>query len=111
MPNAPRRFCATAGCSNRVTFGHCPEHADTIRRRHVYANTDTILYGRRWRVARAAYLGAHPYCASCGRLANEVDHVTPHRGDRDLFWDESNWQALCRRCHSRKTRDETLTVG
>jgi 5-methylcytosine-specific restriction protein A len=37
-----------------------------------------------------------------------VDHIVPHRGDKKLFWDSSNWQALCdgqtgRGCHDRKT--------
>jgi len=27
--------------------------------------------------------------------ATDVDHVIPHRGNRSLFWDEENWQALC----------------
>ncbi|MGM9590559.1 MAG: HNH endonuclease signature motif containing protein, partial [Faecousia sp.] len=40
-----------------------------------------------------------------GRLtpATVVDHIIPHRGDRKLFWDESNWQPLCKDCHNRKT--------
>ncbi|WP_409994286.1 HNH endonuclease [Pirellula sp. SH-Sr6A] len=32
-----------------------------------------------------------------------VDHITPHRGDETLFWARWNWQALCKRCHDRKT--------
>lgn len=28
-----------------------------------------------------------------------VDHVTPHKGDRDLFLDRDNLQLLCKRCH------------
>jgi 5-methylcytosine-specific restriction endonuclease McrA len=28
---------------------------------------------------------------------------TQTAGDPNLFWNESNWQALCRRCHNRKT--------
>ena len=32
-----------------------------------------------------------------------VDHVLPHRGDWSLFWDESNWQPLCKPCHDAKT--------
>lgn len=40
--------------------------------------------------------------------ARVVDHITPHRGDVALFWDESNWQALCDfttpfNCHGQKT--------
>ena len=36
--------------------------------------------------------------------ATDVDHIVPHRGDPALFWDEDNWQALCHRHHSVKTR-------
>jgi 5-methylcytosine-specific restriction protein A len=28
--------------------------------------------------------------------ADVVDHIKPHRGDRALFWDPINWQALCK---------------
>ena len=35
--------------------------------------------------------------------ATVVDHIIPHRGDMKLFWDESNWQALCESCHNHKT--------
>lgn len=36
-------------------------------------------------------------CAEQGRItaATVVDHITPHRGDPVLFWDEQNWQGLC----------------
>lgn len=60
-------------------------------------------YDRRWRKRRAAYLRQHPLCVLCARVANVVDHIMPHRGDRLLFDDESNWQSLCKRCHDRKT--------
>ena len=36
-------------------------------------------------------------------LATDVDHIVPHRGDPVLFWDQSNWQALCHSHHSIKT--------
>ena len=35
--------------------------------------------------------------------ATVVDHIIPHRGDKRLFWDEKNWQPLCKDCHDRKT--------
>ena len=28
-----------------------------------------------------------------------VDHVTPHKGDEALFFDEDNWSPLCKPCH------------
>jgi 5-methylcytosine-specific restriction protein A len=38
---------------------------------------------------------------------NIVDHKVPHRGDQKLFWDESNWQAMCKPHHDAKTQAET----
>lgn len=65
-------------------------------------------YGYAWQQARLAFLRRHPLCAECGRQgrltpATVVDHVTPHRGDAALLWDEGNWQPLCARCHGVKT--------
>ena len=37
------------------------------------------------------------------REATVVDHITPHKGNKDIFWDESNHQSLCIRCHNKKT--------
>jgi len=31
--------------------------------------------------------------------ASVVDHIVAHRGDQELFWDQSNWQSLCKPCH------------
>lgn len=40
-----------------------------------------------------------------------VDHKVPHRGDMNLFWDKSNWQALCKQCHDgHKQRQEKSGV-
>lgn len=69
-------------------------------------------YGYKWQKARERFLRANPLCVYCqreGRLtaATVVDHVKPHKGDRVLFWDESNWQPLCKPCHdSVKAREE-----
>ena len=35
-----------------------------------------------------------------------MDHIRAHNGDLRLFWDRSNWQGLCKPCHSRKTLAE-----
>lgn len=77
-------------------------------------------YGYRWERARAWFLRRYPLCGDrpaslpprlsvCradGQVtpATVVDHVVPHRGDPGLFWDRTNWQALCASCHARKTR-------
>ncbi len=69
---------------------------------------DARGYDARWRIARKRYLSQHPLCVEClkeNKLtpATVVDHIVPHRGDQKLFWDESNWQPLCKDCHDRKT--------
>jgi len=68
-------------------------------------------YTYTWRKARKRYLAANPLCRECeaeGRVtpATEVDHIIPHNGDMDLFWDEDNWQGLCKPHHSSKTAKE-----
>lgn len=73
-------------------------------------------YNSRWYKVSRQFLFVHPLCAEClksGKYvrATVVDHIVPHRGDKTLFWDQNNWQALCKRCHDRKTRlhDQTPT--
>lgn len=69
-------------------------------------------YGYKWQKARERHLANHPLCVYCDRqglvtAAAVVDHVTPHRGDMTLFWDQANWQSLCSSCHSSvKQREE-----
>ena len=65
-----------------------------------------------WRQLRAWQLDKHPYCAICMDVAgivtpaDEVDHITPHKGSAALFNDPENLQSLCTSCHSRKTAAE-----
>lgn len=71
-------------------------------------------YGAAWQKASTAFLAAHPTCTMCaahGRAeqAVVVDHITPHRGDRRLFWDRGNWQPICAGHHNgAKQRAERL---
>ena len=66
-------------------------------------------YGARWQRRRLIFLKNNPLCVECLKRgertpATEVDHIEPHNGDPVLFWDESNWQGLCKTDHSIKTR-------
>ena len=68
-------------------------------------------YDYRWRQARLRFLRRHPLCEHCKyeeklTEATEVDHIIPHRGDMKRFWDMTNWMALCKPCHSKKTYEE-----
>ncbi len=106
MPTKPLKPCSYAGCPELTRERFCEKHNRTI---------DTMRgtaaqrgYDARWRKARLRYLRQYPLCAECERqrkltAANVVDHKIPHKGDYDLFWDESNWQPLCKQCHDRKT--------
>lgn len=65
-------------------------------------------YTYRWQQARIDHLRQHPLCAHClldgvTALATVVDHIVPHRGDLNLFWQKDNWQSLCARHHQIKT--------
>ena len=74
----------------------------------VRGGADARGYNAEWRKARLAYLKQHPLCAECMRNgqytpATVIDHIIPHRGDQKLFWDQTNWQPLCKGCHDKKT--------
>lgn len=63
----------------------------------------------RWQRLRWSVLVRDAFtCAMCGKIETDTsklvaDHRRPHRGDADLFWDESNLQCLCKVDHdSRK---------
>ena len=64
-------------------------------------------YTYRWQKASQTFLRQHPLCQcpDCDegrkrvRPSEVVDHKVPHRGDWELFWDSSNWQALNKACH------------
>lgn len=70
-------------------------------------------YDSRWERLRLRYLQHHPLCVMCraqGRVeaATVVDHKIPHRGDQKLFWDEANWQALCKPHHDATKQAEDV---
>ena len=108
MPRSPKRPCRYPGCPNLCESGtYCPEHSAESPDRLRGSATERG-YDAKWRRARKRFLRSHPLCANClsqGVLtpATVVDHIVPHRGDRALFWDENNWQPLCKSCHDRKT--------
>lgn len=61
-------------------------------------------YDRKWRVSRGIFLKKNPLCAihlKRGEYvgADVVDHIIPHKGDMNLFWNIRNWQSLCKNCH------------
>ena len=111
MPSKPNIPCKHPGCAALIPAGmkYCDEHKmlhpEEVRSAYKRG------YDAWWRKASKAFLQAHPLCVRCmeeGKYmrATVVDHIKPHRGDPKLFWDEGNWQSLCKKCHDQKTMME-----
>jgi len=65
-------------------------------------------YNRTWQKQSKVFLSQAKWCRKCMaddkyNIATVVDHIIPHRRNKELFWDKTNWQALCKRCHDQKT--------
>jgi 5-methylcytosine-specific restriction protein A len=111
-PYAPAHPCGFPGCPMLVDSAHrrCEKHRIEEEKEinQGRGSASRRGYNARWRSARNRFLLNHPLCAECQKsgqitAATVVDHVVAHKGDQRLFWDESNWQALCKACHNRKT--------
>lgn len=102
MPESAKRY--TGKRANRGPQRATVHKAEAVPRKGSTARG----YNVRWQRARLVYLAEHPLCVECKRHgftreATVVDHVRPHRGDPELFWDSDNWCSLCKACHDRKT--------
>ena len=100
MPSKPLKPCRQPGCKNVTASLYCETHVlnkkDTKR-----GSAAKRGYGSRWQKYRRVYLINHPFCVECEKedtitLATVVDHIVPHKGSLELFWDESNHQPLLR---------------
>jgi 5-methylcytosine-specific restriction endonuclease McrA len=103
------RIC---GCGKVVPSGvlcTCQEKRNAERKARFDSQRPSARergYDTKWQKESKAYLAKpeNRFCAcGCGRLADMVDHIVPHRGDRKLFWSRSNWQPMASSpCHSSK---------
>ena len=126
---ALRKVCSAAGCEDLAIEGqaHCEDHAGRAAARTAerranaqltdHAQAHRALYKlQAWIIGRRLFLRRNPICVDCAELGaveptTEVDHIEPHKGCRAKFFDRSNWQALCKSCHSRKTAREVFHQG
>ena len=122
MALRPKTLCCWAGCGKTIDQGrYCDKHqavyeANENKRKAIRNIDHSKMYTWNWRKYSQNYIKAHPLCRICledGKIipATEVDHITPHKGDKDLFWQEENHQPLCKPCHSRKTVLEDGGLG
>lgn len=111
MPSKALRPCKHPGCAvlTRDASGYCETHRTETRAYERYRGSARERgYNREWEKESKAFLRLHPLCVECEREgkympAQVVDHIIPHRGNKALFWDKSNWQPLCKHHHDQKT--------
>jgi 5-methylcytosine-specific restriction enzyme A len=116
MPTQPPKPCRKAACGALTENGYCEAHKQEKRKGfreldRKRENSHKRGYNKRWERARKFFLRRNPICIECKRrdvitLANVVDHIKPHKGDKKLFWNELNWRALCSACHNKKSARE-----
>ncbi|WP_026523286.1 HNH endonuclease [Butyrivibrio sp. MB2005] len=113
MPMKPKKPCKHPGCPKLTDEKYCEEHA--AMHRSDRAGAASRGYNAAWRRESKKFLMAHPLCVRCMEdkkmvKATVVDHIVPHRGDNNLFWDRSNWQPLCKHHHDVKTMTEDRRI-
>lgn len=83
-----------------------------------YKVRDKFYVSSEWVKLRNSYISEFPLCEVCEKkglvvVATEIDHKVPVRINSDLSLDWDNLQALCHRCHMKKTKavDNRLLQG
>jgi len=95
--------CGRACTSTRCDTCDQLHRAASVKRGVESEKSCRFYNSERWRAIRRQQLNADPVCAICGAPATVVDHIIRHRGDKTKFYDVTNLQSLCKRCHDRKT--------
>lgn len=108
MPYKAGHNCGVRSCPVIVKSGggaYCPAHRKQAQKDYPRRNpiTNRIYGSRRWLAFRKMYLARHPLCTEkdCTYSATVVHHITDHKGDPNLLWDENNMRALCKVHHDR----------
>lgn len=108
MPPRSPRPCTSWPCNE---LRPCPIHdrpgVAERERDDRRVESRRIYNSARWKRLRGRLLRDQPWCPTpgCPNPTREVDHVLPIE-DGGAPYDESNLQALCRICHSKKTADD-----
>lgn len=110
---ALKKLCNHPGCNTLIEppARFCGAHIGDAVRSHTWERKESaewryLYQTARWRKLSSSFLIENPICVECGNLSECCDHIIPHRGDVDLFWNSANHQALCKQCHDKKTRAE-----
>lgn len=122
MPYAPKSLCVVTGCPNMVPHGRCEDHRLEARRESDRKRPSASARGYTYKWAQHArdYLRRHRECMSveCVQLpwwsrpaATDVDHLDGHGPNGPRGYDDTNLQALCHACHSKKTATQDGGFG
>lgn len=124
----PKRPCSRPGCINLTRDRYCEKHQkeyeEQERARHQHYDehkrdrrSAAFYKSVAWQRAREqVMMRDHRLCQECLKtqritLATEVDHVIPIKVRWDLRLHLDNLQALCHRCHMRKTAEDKRKYG
>lgn len=119
MPHKPKKPCGYPGCPKLTDGKYCTDHQKLVNAQYDRwgrnRSSAEFYHSKEWRRKRSNFLIEHPFCEECrsnGRLtkATLVDHIIPIRRGGDPL-DDSNLQALCNSCHSRKSILEGSRYG
>lgn len=136
MTNSALKPCRHVACKKLVKeSGYCETHAKKRQKAadEKRGSSNDRGYGYKWQIESKAFLQLNPLCV-CPEclsnphkqlLANVVDHIKPHKlkeakqsknpllikEAQRLFWSRSNWQAMNKLCHDKKTARENGGFG
>lgn len=109
MPDRAPKPCRSAGCKELTNKAYCKKHNKYSREHglHHQGSANDRGYDARWQRYRAVYLAEHQMCSlrldsGCTLVADCIDHIKPHEGNRAVFWDTDNHQPSCIHCNSVK---------
>lgn len=110
MAQRALRPCKKIGCNKLVSSGYCNEHKHLEKQRDRDRGTAFERgYNYRWRQYSKWFLKqpGNQLCKlklddGCKYIAECVDHIVPHNGNQQLFWDRNNHQSSCIHCNSVK---------
>lgn len=109
------RSCATCASDFWTAASrniYCSARCRMDRRSPEAAQYRKKYNSKRWQILRKMRLASEPLCRMCvtdggATVASVVDHITPHRGSDELFFDYGNTQSLCKAHHDgAKQREE-----
>lgn len=124
MPPAPKKPCRKVGCNKLTTSSYCNEHSKKHKEEKIKKTRDYDKirgtrtqrgYDNRWLRASKEFIKGK-VCVTCekngiAKMAECTDHIIPHKGNMELFWDKNNWQPLCLNCNSEKATKEEGGFG